>query len=273
MIWFSPEFLAAWEGKNPTLDDIFEISGEVYREPSGANRRTLRFELGGRAYFLKLHWGVGWGEIVKNIVNLRMPVLGAENEWMAIKRLEQIDVETMRLVGYGKEGSNPAQQRSFVITEELIDCVSLEDYCFSWLESPPPFLEKINLLRRVAEITRNLHENGINHRDYYICHFLLDTPWDGKLESLHLHLIDLHRVQMRNTTPMRWVIKDVGSLWFSAMLLGLTKRDLFRFMRSYKGVSLRQTLEQDAQFWAEVESRAAALDATRPEPKPKGAGA
>lgn len=255
------------------MEEIFAISGELYREPSGVNRRTLRFELGGRGFFLKLHWGVGWREIIKNLASLRMPVLGADNEWKAIKRLEQVGVETMRLVAYGQEGINPAQQRSFVITEELKDCISLEDYCERWRESPPSFTAKTNLIRRVADMARRLHQNGINHRDFYICHFLLRLPWDAGMESLHLHLIDLHRVQLRKTTPWRWAVKDIGSLWFSAMLLGLTRRDLFRFMRIYRGVPLRQTLQQDREFWHQVAARAKALDATRPAPKPKGAAA
>lgn len=270
MMWCSQEFLAAWGGEGPTMEDIFAISGEVYREPVGVNRRTLRFELGGRGYFLKLHWGVGWREIIKNLASLRMPVLGADNEWKAIRRLDQIGVETMRLVAYGQEGGNPARQRSFVITEELSDCVSLEDYCECWREEPPTFAAKMNLIRRVAEMARKLHRNGINHRDFYICHFLLRLPWDTGMESLHLHLIDLHRVQLRRMTPRRWLVKDVGALWFSAMPLGLSKRDLFRFMRMYRGVPLRQTLLRDEGFWRDVMARAQTLDATRPEPGAKG---
>uniref|UniRef100_UPI003AF9562D lipopolysaccharide kinase InaA family protein n=1 Tax=Thiolapillus sp. TaxID=2017437 RepID=UPI003AF9562D len=171
--------------------------------------------------------------------------------------------------------------------------------------------EKQRLIARVAAMTRRLHQNGINHRDLYICHFLLRQPWDGQAclrprdrfwdipvpkidsafdnlfvpqpswspsttqqlrklvaapylppndwtprseayfvfplaqgtpgkqcglaatgvyqpslrspwlaaaeETLHLHLIDLHRVQLRRRVPRRWRVKDVGSLYFSAM--------------------------------------------------------
>lgn len=246
------------------MADLFAVSGEVYREPEGARRRTLRFERGGKGFFLKLHWGVGWGEILKNLANLRLPVLGAANEWRAIQRLEQLGVETMRLAGYGHEGGNPARQRSFVITEELAGCISLEDYCKDWPQQPPPFNEKLALIRRVAEMTRTLHENGVNHRDLYICHFLLQQPWDGREASLHLHLIDLHRVQIRNRTPERWVVKDVGSLHFSAMEIGLTRRDLLRFIRIYSGGPLREVLKRDGAFWQAVQRRADALYATRP---------
>jgi hypothetical protein len=109
-----------------------------------------------------------------------------------------------------------------------------------------------------------MHQNGVNHRDFYICHFLLQQPWDGTEENLHLYVIDLHRVQCRNKTPRRWVVKDIGSLHFSAMELGLTRRDLLRFMREYRQRPLRQILSAEDGFWREVQQRADALYRTRP---------
>ncbi len=267
MIWFAPKFLAAWGKAAPGMTEIFKITGEIYREPPGANRRTLRFERGGRGFYLKLHWGVGWREIIKNLASLRLPVLGAKNEWQAIQRVEQLGVETMQLAGYGQSGLNPARRRSFVITEELAGCISLEDYCRDWPRQPPPFARKRALIERVAGMTRRLHGHGLNHRDLYICHFLLQQPWDGRDASLHLHLIDLHRVQMRRQTPRRWVVKDVGSLHFSSMEIGLTRRDRLRFLRCYFGRPLRQLLRDEAALLRAVQQRADALYRTRPLPE------
>jgi len=64
------------------------LRGEVLRELEG--RRTLRTVVGGRGYYVKLHRGVGWGEIFKNLVTARLPVLGAEHEWLAIRRLSEL---------------------------------------------------------------------------------------------------------------------------------------------------------------------------------------
>lgn len=264
MIWLAPGLGKALGGR-PDMARIFNLPGRVYREPPGVHRRTLRFEAGGRGWFLKLHWGVGWGEIFKNLFSLRLPVLGAGHERCAIRRLEALGVETMTLAGYGHCGLSPARQRSFVITEELTDCISLEDFCAQWPENPPPPKLKWALIERLAQVSRRLLDNGVNHRDYYLCHFLLRQPWDGSPETLHLPLIDLHRVQIRRRTPERWRVKDIGSLWFSAMRIGLTRRDLLRFVRSYGG-DLRQQLKDRQGFWAAVEARAQALDRTRPAP-------
>jgi heptose I phosphotransferase len=263
MIHIEPPFKSLWPSTTP-MRSFFKISGKIYREPEGTNRRTLRFERDGKGFFIKLHWGVGWGEILKNLISLRLPILGASNEWKAIQQLEQLNIETMRLAAYGQQGWNPARQESFVITEELANTISLEDLCMDWPSKPPVITQKRHLLRRVAEMSRALHQNGINHRDLYICHFLLQQPWDGSEERLHLHLIDLHRVQIRKKTPERWLVKDVGSLHFSAMEIGLTQADLFRFIKNYSGKPLRQALQEDAQFWCKVQSRAEALYKTRP---------
>ncbi len=259
MIWMSSTFSDSLARPWTKVDDAFAVEGEEYRNPEGANRRTLRFEVGGKGYFLKLHWGVGWREILKNLLNLRLPVIGAANEWRAIQRLQQLGVETMRLAAYGQEGFNPAARRSFVVTRELENSISLEDYCADWSRQPPPCNEKRRLIERVAAMTRTLHQNGVNHRDLYICHFLLMLPWDGAEETLHLHLIDLHRVQQRHRVPHRWKVKDVGSLYFSAMEIGLTRRDLWRFLQVYHGQPLRKIFEQQADFLRAVEKRAMAL--------------
>lgn len=258
-IWLSHTFAARLGHPWKAVADAFHIEGQEYRNPQGANRRTLRFEVAGKGYFLKLHWGVGWQEILKNLLSLRLPVIGAANEWRAIQRLEALGVETMRLAAYGKEGWNPATQRSFVVTRELENTISLEDYCRDWARHPPPFAHKQRLLRRVAAMTRELHQNGVNHRDLYICHFLLRLPWDGREENLHLYLIDLHRVQLRNHVPRRWRAKDVGSLLFSASHIGLTRRDVWRFLREYYQQPLRQIFREQEAFLRAVEKRSRAL--------------
>lgn len=265
MIWLDPVLAEALGPGPDRMRQLFAIRGEVYREPPGAGRRTLRFERGGVGYFLKLHWGVGWREIFKNLFSLRLPVLGARNEWRAIRRLRELDIETMQLAGFGERGWNPARRRSFVVTRELLGTVSLEDYCMEWETRPPPPAVKWALIRRVAEMTARMHDYGINHRDLYICHFLLQMPWADPSQALHLYLIDLHRVQIRAVVPRRWRVKDLAALYFSALHIGLSRRDLYRFIRWYTGMPLRRVLGTgSARLWDQVEQRALQLERTRP---------
>jgi heptose I phosphotransferase len=113
-------------------------------------RRTLRTEIAGRGYYAKIHRGIGWGEIFKNLLSGRLPVLGAGNEWRALERLAALGVDTMRAVAFGERGSNPARRQSFIVTEELAPTISLEDFCRDWRAVPPAPTLKRALIRRVA---------------------------------------------------------------------------------------------------------------------------
>ena len=250
-IELSPIFAQQWQNKDPFIE-VEKLQGEIYRALEA--RKTLRFSFMDQSYFIKIHRGVGWFEIIENLLRLRLPVLGAKNEYLAIKKLEALHIDTMHISGYGQKGINPATQQSFIITEDLIKTISLEDYCSEWKNTRPDFRLKQALIHKVADISRTLHNNGINHRDFYICHFLLDIS-QGELnpKSLKISLIDLHRAQIRKKTPERWLIKDIASLYFSAMGIGLTQRDFLRFIKLYRQASLRDIFTQQHNFWQRVE--------------------
>ena len=235
-------FRTLWFGRDP-FEAVEALQGDVFRELEA--RRTLRTEVAGCGYFVKIHRGVGWAEIFKNLLTLRLPILGAENEWLAIKRLEQLDVDTMHGVAFAQRGRNPASRHSFIVTEELAPTVSLEDFCRNWPAEPPPVVFKRALIRRVAEMARRMHRGGVNHRDFYICHFLLHLDPAPTADTFKLSIIDLHRAQVRDKTPRRWRDKDLSSLYFSALSIGLTHRDVFRFLCAYFDRPLRGILKDE----------------------------
>lgn len=254
--WVMPPALAANFGEGDAFERVMALEGEVFRDVAG--RRTLRFAVEGKSYFAKLHYGVGWREICKNLLTLRLPVISAHTEWKAIQRLSELGIATTPAVAYGCRGANPARLRSFIITEDLGDIVSLEDYCRDWPTNPPPLALKRTLLRRVAEVARGIHDHGLNHRDFYICHLCLER---GRLESgdIHLYLIDLHRMQIRFRTPFSARMKDMAALYFSALDIGLTRRDCLRFLRHYRQCKLRALLTDESAFWGKVDRRARKL--------------
>ncbi|MEJ2419008.1 MAG: lipopolysaccharide core heptose(I) kinase RfaP [Exilibacterium sp.] len=248
-----------WADKD-VFAELQRLPGRVVRDKEG--RQTMRVELAGDVYYRKLHTGVGWLEIIKNLLQGRLPVVGAANEWLAIRRLHELGVSTLNAVGYGCRGGNPATQQSFLITEELTGTVSLAQYAQVWGESRPPFALKKALIEKVAEITRIMHTDGINHRDLYICHFLLDiSQGDTSLrpENIRLFLVDLHRAQMRSRVPRRWLIKDLASIHFSSLGIGLTSRDYLRFLRVYYRQPLRQLLPERECFFKRIARRSRRL--------------
>lgn len=260
MIVLPSSWQQQWRGQD-YFDVVLNLEGDEYRNMDG--RRTFRFEKDGRGYFAKVYTGLGWKRILKSLLTLRRPpVLSAANEWRAIRQLEALGVDTMTLVGYGERGTDPARRQSFIITEELTPTESLEDFCRNWAHEPPAPALKRALIEKLALISRQLHDHGVNHRDYYLCHFLLNLSAGRenlRPDGLTLYLIDLHRVQFHRRLPQRWRLKDLAALYFSSMEIGLTRRDLFRFITTYTAMPLRQVLQEQAPLLKRIETRGAQL--------------
>ena len=150
----------------------------------------------------------------------------------------------MEVALFCESGKNPARKRSAILTRSLDDRISLEDY-----KTASPVIKR-RLIEMIATMAKRMHRAGVNHRDYYLCHFLLERA----SAEPQLNLIDLHRAQLRAKVPKRWVVKDLGALLFSALDKGLTRRDLLRFIRIYSGGLT--TLRSDKSLWRDVIGRA-----------------
>jgi hypothetical protein len=242
-----PAHLRDFFGPN-AFEKIMQLRGKVFRDVVG--RHTIQVNLGGSSYFVKQHFGVGWGEIFKNLLSLKKPILGAMTEVQAITKLTEVGIATTPLVGYGVKGCNPATQQSFIITQDLGDIASLEDICADWGSNPPDADFKNNLLIALAQLARRLHGAGLCHRDFYLCHFVLkkEVAAQGQIELI---LIDLHRMLMGQASHGSAVMKDIAGLYFSTMGFGFTEEDWALFRQHY--------LPQTDHFWKKVEERATLL--------------
>jgi heptose I phosphotransferase len=249
-LWLREDFARLWQGQDP-FAAAFALDGDTYRVLE--QRQTLAFMHDGKRYFIKRHRGATWAEIFKNLLSLRLPVVSARNEYRAIRKLQELGVRAPVVVAYGRRGWLPSKLESFLVTEDVGPHVTLEDHCRDWASRPPTFVEKRALILELADTSRRLHTQGMCHRDYYLCHFLRTDP------AAPLTLIDLHRALVKRNLAQRWIVKDVAGLYFSAMDCGLTQRDLYRFMRAYRGCALRDTLRRDREFWNKVQARALRL--------------
>ncbi len=247
-VLFVPEEIRQHLAGDDAFSALMQLSGKAFRDVRG--RKTMQISLGGKSYFIKQHFGVGWGEIVKNLLNLKKPILGAMTEVHAIQKLDEIGIATTPLVAYGQRGYNPASLQSFVMTEDLGDIVSLEDLCADWKTNPPSAALKQKLIIAIAQLAAKLHGAGLCHRDFYLCHFVLKKQ---ALEQgdIGLYLIDLHRMLQGRPSNGSAVMKDIAGLYFSAMDCGFTDGDWALFKQHY--------LPQTADFWKKVEVRASQL--------------
>ncbi|QAX81564.1 lipopolysaccharide core heptose(I) kinase RfaP [Candidatus Pseudomonas adelgestsugas] len=236
-------FKTLWSGRD-VFAEVEKLQGQVFRELTV--RRTLRTEVDGRQYFVKIHRSIGWGEIFKNLITAKLPVLGVGLEWAAIHRLQKLGVPTMTGVAFSEKGSNVTNRYSFIITEELAPAISLENLTVNWVAKPPAFALRYAITAELARIVGKMHRGGVNHRDCYLCHFLLDTTKPMNVRKLKLSVIDLHRAQLRTHLPLRWRNKDLSALYYSALEIGLTQRDKWRFLKGYFRQPLRQILTEQS---------------------------
>jgi heptose I phosphotransferase len=253
-LWLAPPIESLWRERDPFVA-VEALTGVEYRALEG--RRTFRTEIAGRGFFVKIHRGVGWREIIKNLLTLRLPILGARNEFVAVNKLADVGVASMRPVAFGERGRNPARQHSFLITEELAPTQSLD---VAWRDAALALtpVQHRALINEMARMTRTMHAAGLNHRDLYLCHFLLHT--DTRTEPCpKLSLIDLHRAQLRPAVPRRWRDKDLAGLYFSALEIGLGQREACRFLRVYFGRPLREIVRDEAPLLARLERKGQAM--------------
>lgn len=256
MIYIKSEYKSLF-AKFKSIDDFMRIEIDIVR--NFKNRTTGRFEVKGQGFYIKKHFGCGLSAVIDEFSHIRKPHIGAKHELSALDKLKSLGIDTMSVVAFGQDGKFLPNQRSFLVTKELTNVQSLEEICRDWSIKPPSIKFKRTLIKQVASIAKKLHDNNINHRDFYICHFLLDISngiSEYESRKLKLFLIDLHRAQMRSKLPFRWRVKDIGSLYFSVLDIGIARNDIYCFIRVYAGKSLRKTFTQDKRFWKAVQKRA-----------------
>jgi heptose I phosphotransferase len=212
-------------------------AGDVVRRVG--SRETLRLKLGAgpssSLFYLKRHGPPRWRDRVMPRLHGSRPIHGARNEWEAILRFAAAGIPSMTPVAFGESG--PA---SFVVTQglnarcDLLQFVGGRDGKARSADaaSPPetPARSELRvLIERVAGITRRMHAAGFHHQDFYLNHLLLCDEEGGP----HVRVIDLGRVRRHQRLAMRWIIKDLAQLDFSARRLSCRER--LRFLRAYLG--------------------------------------
>ena len=248
-----------WFAREKTVADFLRIPCETVRRFK--NRRTGRFERGGRVFYIKMHEAGGWKPILEDLLRFRRPQIGARAEWRALRSLADLGIPAARVAAFGEEGGASPWQRSFLVTEEIPTTISLEKLAQSGDAPAAGSTHRRRLIRAMAETARRLHTGGINHRDFYLCHFLLDLShgMDAARSRPRLYLLDLHRAQKRRRVPQRWIVKDLGGLLFSAFDAAPTPRELLLFLRVYSKRAARVELARRPGLWQSVKRRAEKL--------------
>jgi heptose I phosphotransferase len=228
MIWVRPDLGALFAGLD--FDGFLALGQRTVKHSADRSRRTAAFERGGRRFYVKTHSGVGWGEIAKNWLQGKRPIVDARTEVRALERCAALGIPAPALAAWGVAGANPAARRSFVVSEELAGAERLSA-CLR-----PGVALSFNFRRALAErlgaLVGRLHAAGLAHQDLYLDHVFLRADGRGGFE---LYLLDLHRTLPSSARRLRWRVKDLSALFGSALALGATRADAARFLRAYAG--------------------------------------
>jgi len=146
-----------------------------------------------------------------------------------------IPVPEVVAAGWGPAGS-------FVATAEVRGGIPLDSFLegkLSLAVGREELRRKREILKALSGLVRALHDAGLCHRDFYLCHVLI-VPEAGD----SLTLIDLQRVKKAFPFKRRWVIKDLASLNYSARGSFVSGTDRLRFLKLYAGVGSLGKLEK-----------------------------
>jgi hypothetical protein len=145
----------------------------------------------------------------------------AATEVAGYRLLVENDVPAASIAAHGQL----ADGRSFVILPDLTDYMPgdvLVD------DQGVPFE---TILNPTADLAARLHNANLQHRDLYLCHFMVKV----EPASLDVKLIDTARVA-RLTNPLtrkRWIVKDLAQFWYSTMKLPVTDEQRERWLARY----------------------------------------
>ena len=190
-------------------------------------RLTLNFEGSERTFYLKRFDRPPRrvGREVRSSGTQAGSLAGLEWTWM--RRLAADGIPCARPVAFGEEIRDGGEVRSAILTES-VPGDSLETWCVRWASSGAELARP--LMGPLAALVGRLHARGYVHRDLYLSHVFHDpdAPPDRSL-----HLIDLQRVIRPQLRWLRWIIKDLAALNFSAPPNLIRDVDRRRWLTAY----------------------------------------
>lgn len=140
--------------------------------------------------------------------------------------LRQAKITIPKVIAYGGQWQGLFERRSFIITLELRQAVSLEKKLPGCFDARGRQKERSLFIEQLADFIRRFHAIGFRHRDLYTAHVFHS-------EEGTLSLIDLHRCFRPMLLKERFRIKDLAQLHYSARGDVISRADRVRFWKNY----------------------------------------
>lgn len=221
----------------PDFKSIWHLSAEWFETPnvrrggwSGVNKIPFTKPDGTQFnVFLKRqqnHYCSHWTRPLKGMMSY-------EREFHNLMRFLKAGVPTLVPVYFALE-TIENHQCAILITEELVNYKSLDQWIDQWIETQwPSVAQRKRLFNAIGKAVRTMHRRGIKHNCLYPKHILIRM--DDNLENIDLKIIDLEKARFM---PLRFshIVRDLSTMnrrchpkW------KLT--DQLRFFTEYLGVS------------------------------------
>jgi len=241
-----------------SIDGVFSFNAatNLGKENLARFRSRVQFEIdapqpqGATTVFLKRYNRPPVSVQLKNWLSAQGRRSCAMIECSTASRLTASGVNTPKTICYGDQWGSLFEKRSFIITQQIPEAVSLERRLPDFFTGPPAgenLKARRDFIAKLADFIRKFHETNYRHRDLYFAHIFYDD--DGRF-----HLIDLARAFEPVVLSRRFQIKDIAQIHYSAPGQDFSKTDRLRFILRYVG---RDTLtSEDKMFIRKVVSKA-----------------
>jgi len=252
--FIAPDFIEPFKSIGLTdIDSIFDFkAGEnLHKDNLAGYRSRIMFSLGENdsRLFLKRYEKVPKFRQIKNWIEHKGRKSTMAYDMDPAEKLRSLGVSTPRTVACGQRWSHFFEQRSFVITEQVPNALSLEKflprYCYG--KSLDDVQRKRKFIESLADFAREFHATGFRHRDFYLCHIFFSD--DGKFT-----LIDLNRAFQPIFLAQRYRVKDIAQLYYSSPGSVFSRADRLRFYLRYSGRS--RLCGRDRRFIKKVKAKA-----------------
>ena len=137
-------------------------------------------------------------------------------EFHSICDFRKHGIPTATPVAAGERKAAGFRYESFLITESITPYISLETI----IRHHPERLQGIKgerlkqvILKAIADLSRQMHDAGINHLDFNADHVMIGP--EVKDGNVSLALLDFQRIDRKKWMRFRWMIKTMAELFYS----------------------------------------------------------
>jgi lipopolysaccharide kinase (Kdo/WaaP) family protein len=238
-IWLSERYRTALPA-NIAATVMTLRSSDHYHAKQGRSTARVRFDTPHGtplSVYLKRHEHLPWITRVAAFLNPSGRHSPAGAEWAHLECVRALGILVPEVVAVGEQIGPWGRLRGFLMVEELVGCLELNEALPDLKRSldPQRFAAlKRELASEMARIASTLHLARVFHKDFYLCHFFLDMS-EVDRSGCRLILIDFHRLGKHRLWGARWRWKDLAQLLYSTFgVEGIDDRDRLRFWKHYR---------------------------------------